>query len=57
MKRNEKMNEKIRTPFIKKTNSWIFDALMDFFWNFYGKLDIVKVSYVHQEPIVFWVKF
>ena len=41
--------EKIRAPFRKKT----FDALNDFFWNFNGKSELVKVKKVHPNVTVF----
>ena len=41
--------EKIRIPFCKKANLKKFDTLADFFSNFHGKLELVKVKNVHLE--------
>ena len=32
---------------------WKFDASTDFFWNVYGKLELVKVKNVHPQVTVF----
>ena len=42
---------------LKKAYLWTFDALTEFFWNFYGKLELVKVKYVHHEVTAFCGKF
>ena len=38
------MRKNPNTVLYKKTNLWTFDALNDFFWNFYEKLELVKVK-------------
>ena len=40
-------------PFCKKANLLTCDALTDFFWNFYGKLEGVKVANVHLKEAIF----
>lgn len=44
---NKLNNKKSKRSFVKKDNLWIFDALTNFFWNFYGKSELVKVKNVH----------
>ena len=50
---SNKLNEKKSEPFCKKANLWKFGGLTNFFWNFYGKLELVKVRNVHQEVTFF----
>ena len=55
---SNKLNEKkIRTPFCKKGNLWAFDTLTDFFWNFCGRLELVKVKSIQPEVPVFRGQF
>ena len=49
-----KLNEKkIRTSFRKKANLWAFGTLTDFFWNFCGRLELVKVKSIQPEVPIF----
>ena len=49
--------EKIQTILCEKANFWTFEVLTDFFWNFYGKYEIVKINNVHHEVTVFCGQF
>ena len=67
--REQELNEtKIQAPFCKKANLWAFDVWLEFFWNFYGKLELVKILkcspgsncftwIVLSESANFWWKF
>ena len=48
---NNKLNEKKKNQW--KKFLWTFDAIIAFFWNFYGQLELVKVRSVYAEVIVF----
>ena len=40
-----------------ETNLWTFGALTDFFWNFYGKLKLLKIKNLHPEVTIFCAQF
>ena len=37
----------------KKATLWTFEVLTDLFWNFYGKLELVKVKNVYPEVTIY----
>ena len=49
--------KKFRVHFCKNANFWIFGTLTVFFWNFYGKLELVKAKNVPLEVTVFCGQF